>query len=114
LGLGQLWIANDDGGNAHKITDTLSTYRISWSKDGRWIVGERDGILEVFDLTDLTRDPRRITIPGGRASEPRWSPDSTRIVFVFTKKGASTTSIESVAADGSDLVQITTGQLDRS
>jgi Tol biopolymer transport system component len=114
LGLGEIWIANADGTNAHKVTDTLSTYRVAWSHDGRWIVGERSGVLEVFDLQDLTADPVKIEIPGGKATEPRFSPDSTRIVFVFTKTGAKTTSIESVTLAGTDLVQITSGQLDRS
>jgi hypothetical protein len=114
LGLGQIWMANSDGSNAHKVTDTLTTYRISWSKDGRWIVGERDGVLEVFDLTNLTKDPLRITIPGGRATEPRVSPDGSRIVFVFTKTGSKTSSLESVGIDGSKIVQITSGEIDRS
>jgi Tol biopolymer transport system component len=114
LGLGEIWIVNADGSNPRKITDTLTTPRICWSRDGRWIVGERDGILEVFDLENLTADPVKIQIPGGKATEPRFSPDSTRIVFVFTKTGAKTTSIESVTLAGTDLVQITSGQLDRS
>jgi Tol biopolymer transport system component len=114
LGLGEIWVAKVDGSDAQKLTDTLSTYRIAWSHDGRWIVGERDGVLELFDLTDLTKDPARIRIPGGAASEPRFSPDGTRIVFVYTKSGAGTTSIESVALDGSGTVQITSGEVDRS
>lgn len=114
LGLGAIWIANADGSNAHKLTDTLSTYRISWSHDGRWIVGERDGVLELFDLQNLTADPTRIGVPGGKATEPRFSPDDTRIVFVFTKTKATTSSIESVKVDGSDLVQVTSGERDRS
>jgi len=114
LGLGEIWIANADGSNAHKITDTLSTNRISWSSDGRWIVGERDGVIEVFDLQDLSADPMRIQIPGGKASEPRFSPDATRIVYVFTKTGSKTTSIESIGRDGSDAVVLTSGEVDRS
>jgi WD40-like Beta Propeller Repeat len=114
LGLGEIWIANADGSNAHKITDTLSTKRISWSRDGRWIVGERDGVLELFDLQNLTVDPQRISLPGGKASEPRFAPDDSRIVFVFTKTGSKTTSIESIGLDGSDLQVITSGQLDVS
>jgi WD40-like Beta Propeller Repeat len=114
LGLGEIWVAKADGSEAQKLTDTLSTYRVAWSHDGRWIVGEREGVLELFDLTDLTKDPARITIAGGKATEPRFSPDGTRIVFVYTKTGAATTSIESVALDGSGVVQITSGEVDRS
>ncbi|HLX34242.1 MAG TPA: hypothetical protein VKR30_03255 [Candidatus Limnocylindrales bacterium] len=114
LGLGEIWVANANGSDAHKLTDTLSTYRISWSDDGRWLVGTRDGYLEVFDLTDLTADPEKLSFPGGTASEPRFSPDGSRIVFVFTKAGSKTTSIETVARDGSDLIRLTSGSLDRS
>lgn len=114
LGLGEIWVTKADGSDPQKLTDTLSTYRVAWSHDGRWIVGEREGVLELFDLTDLTKDPARITIPGGTATEPRFSPDGSRIVFVYTKTGSSTTAIESVALDGSGVVQITSGEVDRS
>jgi len=114
LGLGQIWMCNADGSDAHKITDTLSTYRISWSRDGRWIVGERNGALEVIDLQNLGADPRLVEIPNGKATEPRWSPDGSRIVFVFTKKGTSKPQIATVNADGSGLVLVTSGAVDGS
>ena len=114
LGLGEIWMVAADGSNAYKLTDTLSTYRIGWSRDGRWIVGERDGAIEVIDLQDLTADPQRIELAGGAATEPRFSPDGTRIVFVFQKTGSKTTSIATVKLDGTDVVKLTSGELDRS
>jgi WD40 repeat protein len=114
LGLGEIWVADDDGSNAHKLTDTLSEYRIDWSRDGRWIVGSRDGTIELFDLQNLSADPVRITLPGGKISEPRFSPDGSRLVYVFTRTGAKTSSIETIATDGSGRVVLTTGQLDKS
>src|SRR5262249_19514137 len=114
LGLGEIWLANADGSNAHKITDTLSTERISWSRDGRWIVGERSGVLEIFDLQNLTVDPARIELPDGKATELRYSPDGSRIRVGFTKTGSKTTSIQTIALDGSDRQTITTGERDAS
>jgi hypothetical protein len=113
--LGQLWTCKADGSEAAKITDTLSGYRVSWSPDGQFIAGTTaDGSLLVFDLQNLTVDPRIIPIPGGIASAPRWSPDGSRIVFQFTKTRAKASQIYSIAADGSDLFQITRGGDDQS
>jgi Tol biopolymer transport system component len=113
LMLGQIWICDIDGGNPHKITDTLAGYRVSWSDDGRWIVGDSGGSLVVFDMQNLGADPVKIDIPGGAASQPRWSPDATRIVFEL-RKNALETQIVSIARDGSDLVRLTTGHDDES
>ena len=107
-------MANADGSDAHKLTDTLSTYHISWSRDGRWIVGERNGALEVIDVQNLGADPTLIEIPGGRATEPRWSPDASRIVFTYTKTGSKTSQIATVTPGGTDLVLLTSGHVDRS
>jgi Tol biopolymer transport system component len=109
---GQIWMCNADGSGAHKITDTLSGYHISWSRDGRWIVGTGGGSLLVFDLQDLTAEPLKISIPGGSASNPRWSPDGTRIVFQFTKVRTAASQIDSIAADGTDLRILTSGHND--
>ena len=114
LGLGQIWMANADGSDAHKLTDTLSTYHVSWSRDGRWIVGERNGALEVIDLEHLGADPLLIQVPNGTATEPRWSPDASRIVFTYTKTGSKTSQIATIAAGGTDLVLVTSGNVDRS
>jgi Tol biopolymer transport system component len=112
LGLGQIWMAGADGSDAHKITDTLSTYQVSWSRDGRWIVGERNGALEVIDLQHLGADPTLLEIPDGTATQPRWSPDGSRIVFVFTKTGSKTSQVATVNPDGSGLVLVTSGSVD--
>jgi Tol biopolymer transport system component len=106
--LGQLWMANVDGTNARKITDTLTGYRVSWSPDGRWIAGSANGALLVFDLNDLTLEPRKIVIPKGSAFDPRWSRDGTKLVFSFVRNGVSASDIWSVNADGSHAIRLTT------
>jgi hypothetical protein len=114
LGLGEIWVANADGSDAHKLVDTLSTYRISWSHDGRWIVGERNGAIEIIDLQHLGADPTLVSVPDGTATEPRWSPDASRIVFVYTKSGSKLSQIATMAPDGSDMTLLTSGNIDVS
>jgi len=107
--LGQLWTCDPDGANPKKITDTLSGYRVAWSHDGRYIAGDSGGSLLIFDLKSLGTDPVRITIPNGEASQARWSPDDSHLVFQMVRKGSTIPHIYTVAVDGSDLVQITDG-----
>jgi TolB protein len=106
--LGQIWMVNVDGTNARKITDTLTGYRVSWSPDGRFLAGSANGALLIFDLNDLTSEPRRILIPKGSAFDPRWARDGTRIVCSFIHTGALQSDIYSVRADGTDPVRLTT------
>jgi len=100
--LGELWECGADGANPTKLTDTLTGYRVSVSPDGHWVAGNANGALLIFDLTTLATEPRKITIPGGSASSPRWSPDGTQLVFQFVKKGATAPDIYIVQADGTN------------
>jgi Tol biopolymer transport system component len=109
VSLGQLWVCDVDGSNARKITDTLTGYDVSWSPDGRWIAGDANGALLLFDLTNLGSPPTTITFSRGSASQPRWSPDGTHLVFQFVRSGGTGPEVYVANVDGSDLHQLTTG-----
>jgi hypothetical protein len=66
------------------------------------VVSARDG--------DLYVDRSRITSTPEDDSEPDWSPDSRRIVFVRQKPGRSSTTIHVVRRDGGGLEQLTRGE----
>ena len=112
--LGELWVCDADGSGARKLTDALSGYRVSWSPDGRWIAGSDAGDLLIFDLQHLSAEPLRITIPGGRSTSPRWSPDSRRLVFEYRPTKTTLTLVYSVDPDGLNFTQLTSGPDDES
>jgi WD40 repeat protein len=112
--LGELWVCNADGSDPRKLTDALTGYRVSWSPDGRWIAGSDAGDLLIFDLQHLAAEPLRITIPGGLASVPRWSPDSKRIVFEYRPIKTTLSEVYVVNADGLNFTQLTSGPDDES
>jgi Tol biopolymer transport system component len=109
VSLGQLWLCNADGSNARKIVDTLTGYRVSWSPDGRYIAGDANGALEIFDLAALATPPRQIVVPNGAASAPRWSPNGSQLVFQFLRSGASNNDIDTINIDGTGLRRLTLG-----
>jgi Tol biopolymer transport system component len=105
--VGELWMANVDGSNARKIADTLTGYRVSWSRDGRWVAGSANGQLLIFDLQNPSSTPRPIAIPKGIALNPRWSPDGRALVFGFVRAGTNTREVYVVKADGTHPVELT-------
>jgi Tol biopolymer transport system component len=60
----------------------------SWSNDGRLaFMSWRNGRTELFTMRDTGEDQQLlVTMPRGGAIDPRWSPDSRKIVFVHTSE----------------------------
>jgi Tol biopolymer transport system component len=104
--VGQLWMARVDGTDTHKLVDTLIGYRVSLTRDGTRIAGSLNGQLLIFDLRDISAQPRQIAIPKGTAVNPRWSPDGTRLVFAFARSDG-TRQIYVVNADGTNPKRLT-------
>jgi Tol biopolymer transport system component len=107
LHLGELWVCNADGSNAHKITDTLVDYRVAWSPDGKRIAADDNKDIVVFDLANLGGQPLRISIPNAFPTSPRWEPDGSRLVFLLSHKTGGS-DIYTMDLDGLDLQRITT------
>jgi Tol biopolymer transport system component/DNA-binding winged helix-turn-helix (wHTH) protein len=111
-----VWVVPSSGGTPKRLTEFGSNP--AWSPDGSLIVFQSDSLTDLGSgarnamppstlwlvATDGLGEPRRLTAvgspPGGHGS-PEWSPDGKRIMF-DTNDWASS-SIWSVASDGSDL-----------
>lgn len=106
--LGELSMTSIDGLDVRKISDTLTDYRVSWSPDGRYIAGSANGALLIYDLQNLTTEPRRIVIPNGMAQSPQWSADGKALVFSFIRTGTTTPDIYTVNVDGTNSTRLTT------
>jgi Tol biopolymer transport system component len=109
VSLGQLWIANTDGSGAHKIADALVGYRISWSRDGRWIAASANGALLIFDVSNLGTAPLQIKVPNTMAANPRWSPDGTKLVFGLSRTDVYGREVYTVNRDGTNPKRLTSG-----
>lgn len=87
----QLWVANTDGSGARRIVASWSSPQFDWSPDGRWFVyatQDDDYNSDVWIAPlDGSRPPFNLSRHPGRDSNPRWSPDGTRIAFVGNRDG---------------------------
>lgn len=112
---GGLWIIPALGGLTRRLTEFGSAP--AWSPDGASIVFQSDSPVDLSQTAFGALPPATLLIvpandgtprpltrpgePGGGHGAPAWSPDGKRIVFVCNDIGTS--SIWSVAPDGSDL-----------
>lgn len=115
-----IMVMNADGGNPQPLTTrrTSADYSPAWSPKGDQIafVSNRNGNPDIFVVdvgcignsdtcdqlaVDLTSDNR------GDDVDPAWSPDGTQLVFASVHDTA--TDLYTMAADGSGLARITSG-----
>jgi dipeptidyl aminopeptidase/acylaminoacyl peptidase len=102
-----IWIVRADGSKLERITSSRkSDTEPTWAPKGPNIMFVRTGQSGRSDLYAMNLTAGRPTLFLEDGSSPAWSPDGSRIAFVRTVEG--NTDIYSVAADGSDLVRVTT------
>ena len=112
----RLFLMNADGSNVQRVAPhaDLVAFSPSWSPDGTQLAFEATasgaGSTDIFLYTLSTGAVRQLTSTADDDHHPTWSPDGTRIVF--SRRSTANGHLFSVAVDGSDLRQITTGMTD--
>jgi Tol biopolymer transport system component len=107
-----LFVANADGSDPHRISgwkNDSACCQASWSPDGTRILFAFGGRLRTVrpDGTSI----KTVKVDSGAQfyflSNPTWSPDGTHIAFVMWTSNTGEFDLFTVAADGSDLQQLT-------
>lgn len=107
-----IWIADIDGSNQVRISPWLEGFlccQPDWSPDGSTIVYSAKGqpVTVAPDGTDrqvVELDP---AVGDSYSFQPHWSPDGTRIVLAVFRRPESQSDIWTIAADGTDPIQVT-------
>ena len=82
--LGDIWIANEDGANVHRLTDNLAREVYPrFSPDGRSIAfsSNRYGNNDVYVIPAAGGPPRRLTYHTGGDDVVGWTRDSEQVIF---------------------------------
>ncbi len=82
--LGDIWTANEDGTDPHRVTDNLAREVYPrFSPDGRWIAfaSNRYGNYDVFVVPADGGAPRRLTYHTGNDEVVGWSRDGRSVIF---------------------------------
>lgn len=110
----RLFLMNTDGSNVHRLAADLDVLQFapSWSRDGRELAFEAAPLIggpgNIYILTLATGALRKVLPTDDNYHHPTWSPDGKRIVFSLAPSGG-TSHIWSIAVDGTDLRQVTSG-----
>ena len=104
--LGDIWMANEDGSNVHRLTDNLAREVYPrFSPDGRSIAfsSNRYGNNDVYVIAATGGTPKRLTYHTGADDVVGWTRDSEQVIFRASRgDGAfpSVATLYQVAAKG--------------
>jgi Tol biopolymer transport system component len=103
-----IWVVNSDGSGLHRL-GTSQGLEPAWSPDGAHIAyAAGDGIHEVNP--DGSGDHVLLAASVDRyAQDPEWSPDGSRLAFAQWTSDGTGSALYTIAADGSDRRQLTSG-----
>jgi tricorn protease len=90
--LGDIWIANEDGGGVQRLTDNKARdVYPRFSPDGDWIAfsSNREGNDDVYVVPSTGGKPRQLTFHSANDTVVGWTPDGKKILFSSVRaKGA--------------------------
>src|SRR5258706_349379 len=89
------------------MQDTLSTYDISWSPDGRSVVFTREYMTNpvyyrVVIYNTVDKSERELTHGPDDSFQPAWSPDGARIAYLTRGASNLDATLRTVRPDGTD------------
>ena len=97
---GPLWSVPVLGGSPRRLGN-LEGHAGAWSPDGKKIAYSKGN--EIFFARSDGGEPQRLLIPGGTASDIRWSPDGSLLRFTVNDPKTNYRSIWQAASDGGNL-----------
>ena len=108
----QIYLMNMDGADVERLSDgTGEASNPSWHPNGQflafaWTQGYAPGAWNIFVMDVARRGYIQLTHGEGKNENPVWAPDGKHLVFMSTRSGRP--QIWSMAADGTQLRQLTT------
>jgi Tol biopolymer transport system component len=106
-GILAIWVMNADGSGLHRLN--AFGMEPAWSPDGAHIAYVGGSALREVNA-DGSGDHLLAAVPAGAYVEsPDWSPDGSRLVFAQANPDGPGSTLYSIAADGSDRRQLTSG-----
>jgi Tol biopolymer transport system component len=107
-GTWSIWMMNADGTGLHRLNGNFGTEPV-WSPDGAHIAYLANGVIHETNA-DGSGDHVLSAPPAGWYDEtPDWSPDGSRLAFAQRSFDGTASALYSIAADGSDQRQLTSG-----
>ena len=107
---GEIWVMNDDGSGLVQLTTGMRAEAPAWSPDGSRIAFHADLGGTNYDIYVMDAGGGnivRLTADPATDGFPDWSPDGTKLAFRRIVSGTS--QILVMNADGTGVVQLTTG-----
>ena len=101
--LGDIWIADENGQNAHRLTANKARDQYPrFSPDGRWIAfsSDRNGNLDVFIIPTEGGKAKQLTFHSADDLVLAWSPDSKSVLFSSSRGDDFMSNLYTVSIDG--------------
>src|ERR1700722_11786513 len=104
--LGDIWIANEDGGGVTRLTDSVAReVNPRFSPDGNWIAfsSNRNGNFDVYIIPVAGGKPKQLTYHSANDNVVGWTPDGKRVIFESSRNLGvfpSVTTLFEVGIDG--------------